>query len=81
MDMCDEQGGINADEPRTIEVPLTMLEQGRKYKATIYRDGKKADWQTRPYDYVVETKAVTADNTLTIKMASGGGFAIKLQQR
>ena len=71
-------GGINADEPRTVEVPLTMLEKGKKYRATIYRDGKKADWQTNPYDYVIETKTVQANKRLKIKMASGGGFAIKL---
>ena len=71
-------GGINADEPRTVEVPLTMLEKGKKYRATIYRDGKRADWQTNPYDYVIETKTVQANKRLKIKMASGGGFAIKL---
>jgi alpha-glucosidase len=71
-------GGINADEPRTVEVPLTMLEKGKRYRATIYRDGKKADWQTNPYDYVIETKTVQANKRLKIKMASGGGFAIKL---
>ena len=71
-------GGINADEPRTVEIPLTMLEKGKKYRATIYRDGKKADWQTNPYDYVIETKPVQANKRLKIKMASGGGFAIKL---
>ena len=74
-------GGINADEPRTVTIPLTMLEPGKKYTATIYRDGKKADWQTNPYDYVIETKTVKANKTLKIKMASGGGFAIKLQQQ
>jgi alpha-glucosidase len=71
-------GGVNNEEPRTVEIPLTMLEPGKKYKATIYRDGKKAHWETKPYDYVIETRTVHAGKTLKLRMASGGGFAIKL---
>lgn len=71
-------GGVNNEESRTVEIPLTMLEPGKKYKATIYRDGKKAHWETKPYDYVIETRTVHAGKTLKLRMASGGGFAIKL---
>jgi alpha-glucosidase len=74
-------GGINADETRTVMIPLTMLEPGKKYKATIYRDGKKADWQTNPYDYIIETKNVKAGQNLSIRMASGGGFAIAIHEK
>jgi alpha-glucosidase len=70
-------GGVNGDEAREVEIPLTMLGEG-KYKATIYRDGKKADWQTNPYDYKIETRTVRAGQTLKIRMASGGGFAIRI---
>ena len=38
-------GGVNADEPRDITLPLTMLAEGQSYVATIYRDGEDADWQ------------------------------------
>ncbi|MBO4518648.1 MAG: glycoside hydrolase family 97 protein [Paludibacteraceae bacterium] len=70
-------GGVNGDEARVAEVPLTMLGEG-EYKATIYRDGEKADWQTNPYDYTIENLTVRADQTLQIRMASGGGFAIRI---
>lgn len=70
-------GGINGDEPRQVDIPLTMLGEG-DYKATIYRDGVNADWQTNPYDYQIETQTVRAAQTLHIRMASGGGFAVRI---
>lgn len=72
-------GGINADKPREALIPLSMLENGKTYTATVYRDGTEADWQTHPYDYIIETRQVCSSDTLRIHMASGGGFAIRLQ--
>ena len=71
-------GGINADEPRDVQLPLTMLENGKTYKATVYRDGDAADWQTNPYDYLIEEQSVTSASVLRLRMASGGGFAISI---
>lgn len=74
-------GGITDEQPREAVVPLAMLEPDRTYALTLYRDGKDADWQTRPYAYEIEEKEVTASDTLHIRMAAGGGFAatIKIQ--
>jgi alpha-glucosidase len=72
-------GGVNNETAREVCIPLTMIEEDRTCLATVYRDGEQADWQTRPYDYVIETLEVNATDTLRIKMASGGGFAIKMQ--
>ena len=71
-------GGVNACEPREAIVPLTMLTEGKTYQATIYRDGEQADWQTNPYDYIIETRIVNSSATLRIPMAAGGGFALRL---
>lgn len=71
-------GGINADEPRDVAVPLDMLDPDKTYTATIYRDGENADWKTGPYDYRIETMKVRATDTLHLRMASGGGFAVQL---
>ena len=73
-------GGVNADEPRDITLPLTMLAEGQSYVATIYRDGEDADWQMNPYEYEIEEQTVTSKDVLHLRMASGGGFAIKLQK-
>lgn len=72
-------GGINADEPREVIIPLDMLEPGKTYHATIWKDGENADWQTNPYAYVIEEKELTWGDTLVIRMASGGGLAGELR--
>ena len=69
-------GGINDEEPREVTLPLSMLDASKTYRATVYRDGDAADWATNPYDYVIEDIAVTSADTLHLRMASGGGFAI-----
>ena len=33
---------------RKTEVKLDFLTKGKKYKATIYEDGKDADWEKNP---------------------------------
>lgn len=72
-------GAVNADEPRDVDVPLSMLNPGRSYTATVYRDGENADWLTNPYDYCIEQRQVTSAETLHLRMASGGGFAIQIK--
>ena len=73
-------GGINADAPREAVIPLSMLEEGKTYHASIWRDGEEADWQTNPYDYEIDNAYVATGDTLRIRMASGGGFAVSLTQ-
>ena len=72
-------GGITDEEAREIEVPLTMLEKDRTYTLTFYRDAEDADWETRPYAYNIEEREVTADDTIRVRMAPGGGFAMELK--
>jgi alpha-glucosidase len=45
----------------------------------FYRDGDKVDWQTNPYDMIIETKTVTANETLKIRLAAAGGVAIRFK--
>lgn len=70
-------GGINADEEREVILPMDFLGE-HTYTATIYRDGENANWQTDPYDYVIESRTLSAHDTLHIRMVSGGGFAIEI---
>ena len=69
-------GATTDKEARTLEVPLTFLEEGKQYKATIYADGEDADWETNPTSYRIEEKNVTKADVLTVVMAKGGGQAI-----
>ena len=70
-------GGVNAEQPRDVNLVLDFLEAGAKYEATIYADGKKADAATNPHDYKISKRKVTANDTVKLRMAHGGGFAIK----
>jgi alpha-glucosidase len=74
-------GAITDEEPRTTRIPLGFLDAGRDYIATIYRDGDKADWQENPYDYVVEERELDHATTLELKLAAGGGAAIRFRPK
>jgi len=70
-------GAISDEEGRVLTVPLGFLEPGRRYKAQIYRDGDKADWKTAPQDIIIEEREVTSSDVLTLRLAPGGGQAIR----
>jgi alpha-glucosidase len=71
-------GALSDEKPRDLKLNLDFLDKSVKYEAQIYRDGPKADWLTNPYDYVIETKTVTAKDSLSLHLASSGGAAIRL---
>lgn len=60
---------------RSFEVPLSFLEQGR-YAATIVADGLNADRYAA--DVRIERQAVGANDSLTLKLAPGGGYVARL---
>ncbi len=70
-------GSLTDEEGRTLQVPLSFLDKGKRYRAEIYRDGDGADYKTNQFAFVVEKKTVTSGDTLTVKLAPGGGQAIR----
>ncbi|CAN7194187.1 glycoside hydrolase family 97 protein [Pseudoxanthomonas sp. LjRoot168] len=70
-------GALTDEDGRTLSVPLSFLDEGRRYTAQIYRDGDKANWKTAPQDIAIEERSVTRGDTLTLKLAPGGGQAIR----
>lgn len=70
-------GAVTDGEERRLSIPLDFLDRGRRYRATIYRDGPGAHWETRPFEHVIETRTVTARDTLDLWLAAGGGAAIR----
>jgi alpha-glucosidase len=71
-------GGITDEAERRLSLPLNFLEPGRRYRAEIYRDGDTADYRTNPRAIVIENWTVTAADTLPLRIAPGGGFAVRL---
>ncbi len=68
-------GSITDWDARDIDVPLSFLGSGA-YDAEIYADGPNAAAQ--PKDSVVEKRRVDARTVLKLKLAPGGGSAIRL---
>jgi alpha-glucosidase len=70
-------GSITDENGRVLSVPLAFLDPGRSYIAEIYRDGDDANWLTKPFAFVTEKREVTSADTLTLRLAAGGGQAIR----
>ena len=69
-------GAITDENSRKTEIKLDFLTPNKKYKATIYQDGKTADWQKNPINYEIKSLLVTSKTKLKLVLAAGGGTAI-----
>ncbi|MFP3426045.1 glycoside hydrolase family 97 protein [Pseudoalteromonas sp. SIMBA_162] len=72
-------GAVTDEKARTIKVKLDFLEKGKKFEAHIYQDGKNAEWKNNPYDLDIEKRVVSANDKLTLKLATSGGTAIRFK--
>lgn len=70
-------GAITNEKERILSIDLSFLEANKTYKAQIYTDGKEAHYINNPYPIKIINKKVTNQETLELKLASGGGTAIK----
>jgi glucan 1,4-alpha-glucosidase len=73
-------GAITDENARTLPLSLDFLEPGKTYEATLYRDADNADWDINPEAYTIEKQRVTQASKLTLKLAKGGGCAIRFRQ-
>ena len=71
-------GALTDENARTISIPLSFLEEGRQYRAEIYRDGINADWRAAPYEMIIETLEASSQDTLSFPLATSGGAAVRL---
>lgn len=70
-------GGMTDWTPRELSIPLSFLDDG-VYEAAICEDGINAD--RYPSDYHMDTRRLNNKDTLTIRMAPGGGFMARLSK-
>lgn len=71
-------GGITDENARTANFTLDFLEQGKQYVATLYADGKDADYKENPTSYQIKKGLVTNKTKMSVKEASSGGFGLSL---
>lgn len=67
---------LNDWTPRTLEVPLDYLPPGLR-KAVVCEDGINAARNAR--DYRLYPRGASASDRLTIKLAPGGGFVMRVE--
>jgi alpha-glucosidase len=71
-------GAVTDGQARTLALPLSFLDTGKTYVAEIYRDGDAADYRSeRRFDLVTEKRSVSAKDALQLRLAPGGGQAIR----
>lgn len=71
-------GGMTDWSTRDLSIPLTFLDDDA-YEATICEDGINAD--RYPSDYRIDTRVLGNKDTLSIRMAPGGGYMARLRKR
>jgi alpha-glucosidase len=73
-------GAVGDEQARALEFRLDFLAPGKAYEAQIYRDGDDADYRTeKRHSIVIEKRRVTAADTMALKLAPGGGAAIRFK--
>ena len=70
-------GAVGDEQERRFDVVLDFLPAGRRYRAEIYRDGDDADYRTNPRSIVIEQRNVTSTDRLAMRLAPGGGAAVR----
>ena len=72
-------GAITDENAREALVDFSFLPKGKTYTATLYTDGKNADWRTNPNSYSIKTMKVTQKTKLKQRLAPSGGLAISIK--
>jgi alpha-glucosidase len=70
-------GSLTNEEARTIEISLSFLDPNKQYTAHIYEDAPGITFKNNADKVIVSEKIVSASTTLALKLASGGGTAIR----
>ena len=70
-------GAATDENARDLDVKLDFLDPGVEYTAQIYADAPEANWETNPTAYTVSEQTVKSTDTLPLKLAAGGGTAIR----
>ncbi len=72
-------GAITNGNGRRLSLSLDFLDPRRRYRAEIYRDGDNADYRDAQhrFDLVTEQVTVKSTDTLPLRLAPGGGQAIR----
>lgn len=71
-------GAITDENSRDITLNFDFLEEGKTYKALIYRDADNAHYSENPEAIVIENMEISNGDSKTFTLKEGGGLAISL---
>jgi alpha-glucosidase len=72
-------GAITNENARTLDLPLSFLLNGKKYQAELYQDDAAAHYETNPERITISQKEIRPGETLKLKLAAGGGAAVRIR--
>ncbi|MDQ8204031.1 glycoside hydrolase family 97 protein [Pelagicoccus sp. SDUM812003] len=73
-------GSLTDEEGRSLEISLDFLEPGANYEAQIYADAEGITYQKNATEVAISSQQVTSADSLTLKLAPGGGTAIRFKK-
>ncbi len=71
-------GGVTDENAREFDIPLGFLPEGT-FMAKVYADAPDAHYLTNPQAYSITEQTVSSADSLHVRMAPGGGFAISFE--
>nr|WP_239805705.1 glycoside hydrolase family 97 protein [Croceicoccus hydrothermalis] len=75
-------GGVNDATERALTLDFDFLEEGGTYTAKVWKDGPDATFLTeRRHDIAYDTVTVRKGDSYAVRLAPGGGLAIRLVPR
>lgn len=73
-------GSTTNEKAREFEVELNFLEEGATYEAQIYADVPGISYLKNPEKVEISTMEVNRNTVLPVKLAEGGGMAVRFKK-
>lgn len=73
-------GSTTNEEAREFEVELSFLKDAATYEAQIYADAPGISYLDNPEKVEISTVEVTSNTVLPIRLAEGGGMAVRFKK-
>jgi len=72
-------GAVTDEEERALTIPLSFLPKGH-YQLTLVQDAKESHYLTNRELFSVDKRLVSKSETITVKLAPGGGACLLLKK-
>ncbi|MDH3323831.1 MAG: glycoside hydrolase family 97 protein [Flavobacteriaceae bacterium] len=73
-------GSLTNEAGRSFDIDLSFLEADASYEAQIYADAEGITWNKNATEVSLLTKEVRSTDTLQLRLAEGGGTAIRFKK-